>query len=602
MVVQREVMMKKINSFKIAVQILWKSSKKFFVLTFAISIFSVIPSVLNLVVWKKILDLIYDFLMGKSVNYYFVMICILMHFFLSLLSDVLSKYSFYIQSIYTLLVQQFITNETINAVMCMDLMDLENSEIHNIVDKANGQSCERMMALLGKLVEFTKNVATFIGMSSILISFNFILYIIIFASVVPIALYNRKYYSKIYEMYDNRYEKLRYSNELKQIISKSEFFKELKLFNSISYLQEKINMILDEMVSEERKARKKLNTQGTRAEIFQMCLTYILKGAIIIIGMRFRYSIGTINMNMESATSVQGSISNIIMSLIAMHEDCMYLDGFSELINIKKRKLESENSGEKKIADFDIKTIELKNVWFRYGEDKEFVIKDFSYKFVIGKSYAVVGYNGSGKTTLIKIILGLYKPQKGVVLVNGKSIDRYEIKEYYKKISAVFQDFARYPLTIRENIGMGNYEMSDDIEKIKAAAKSACSEEFIASLPNQYEEKLIRGWKDSVDLSIGQWQRIAIARANIRAGNVAIFDEPSASLDAKTENRILNQIIINKRDKIGILITHRFLNIKKVDEIIVLKEGTLENQGIHEELLKSSDIYRELYNSQKEMI
>lgn len=156
MVVQREVMMKKINSFKIAVQILWKSSKKFFVLTFAISILSVVPNVLNLVVWKKILDLIYDFLMGKSVNYYFVLVCILIHFFLSLLSNVLNKYSFYIQSIYTLLVQQFITNETIDAVMCMDLMDLENSEIHNIVDKANGQSCERMMALLGKLVEFSK--------------------------------------------------------------------------------------------------------------------------------------------------------------------------------------------------------------------------------------------------------------------------------------------------------------------------------------------------------------------------------------------------------------------------------------------------------------
>ena len=125
---------------------------------------------------------------------------------------------------------------------------------------------------------------------------------------------------------------------------------------------------------------------------------------------------------------------------------------------------------------------------------------------------------------------------------------------------------------------------------------------FINSLPNKYEEKLVRGWENSSELSIGQWQRIAIARANMRNGKVVIFDEPSASLDAKTESRILNDIVSKKKDKIGIIITHRFLNIKKVDEIIVLKDGVIEAQGKHEELLTSSKVYYELYNSQKELL
>ena len=176
------------------------------------------------------------------------------------------------------------------------------------------------------------------------------------------------------------------------------------------------------------------------------------------------------------------------------------------------------------------------------------------------------------------------------------------MEEYYKKISAVFQDFAKYPLTIRENIGIGNIAECNNIGMIKMGASSSNSEEFISTLPNQFEEKLVRGWKDSIDLSIGQWQRIAIARSNMRNGTMAIFDEPSASLDAKTENKVLNDMVNKKEGRIAIIITHRFLNIKKVDEILVLNKGVLEAKGSHGDLLITNDSYNDLYSSQKELI
>ena len=593
--------MKRIDSFKIAIQILWKSSKIYFILTLLINIFCAIPSIVNLLVWKKILDLIYGFLMGNSTSYYVVLGYILLHFILTVSTNILNRCSSFMQSIYSLLVQRFVTNETIDTIMCMELVDLEDANIHNTVEKANGQSCERIMSLMGKLEDFIKNVVTFFGVSGILISFNPILYVIIFVSIIPIAIYSHGYYTKIFQMYNGRFEKLRYSNELKNTISKSEIFKELKLFSSIPYLKEKINIILDEVISEEKRVRKKLNTQGTISEMLQVFLTYVLKGSIIFLGMIGHYSIGTINMNMESAGNIQGAITNIITLIIAVYEDCLYLDAFMELTQIKKDKVLYENSREV-IKDFTIKTIEFEKVWFKYDKNDNYVIKNFSYKFMIGKTYAIVGCNGSGKTTLVKIIMGLYKPQKGKILINGKSIDAYDKKEYYKKMSAVFQDFARYPLTIRENIGMGNIAESNDIQKIELAAEKSYSQEFIKALPNQYEEKLIRGWKDSIDLSIGQWQRIAIARANMRYATVVIFDEPSASLDAKTESKVLGDVVNNKNNKIGIVITHRFLNIKRVDEILVLNKGILEAIGNHEKLLENNDIYKELYNSQKELL
>lgn len=592
--------MKRIDSFKIAIQILWKSSKIYFILTLLANIFCAIPNIVNLLVWKKILDLIYNFLMGYSTSYYVVLGYILFHFILTMLTNILNRCSSFMQSIYSLLVQRFVTNETIDTIICMELVDLEDADIHNTVEKANGQSCERIMSLMGKLEDFIKNVVTFFGVSGILISFNPVLYVIIFVSIIPIAICSHGYYTKIFQMYNGRFEKLRYSNELKNTISKSEIFKELKIFGSIPYLKEKINIILDEVISEEKGVRKKLNTKGTISEMLQVFLTYVLKGSIIFCGMIGHYSIGTINMNMESAGNIQGAITNIITLMIAVYEDCLYLDAFMELTQIKKGR-DLENLKEV-IKDFTIKTIEFENVWFKYNKNDNYILKNFSYKFVVGKTYAIVGCNGSGKTTLVKIIMGLYKPQKGKILINGKSIDAYDKKEYYKKMSAVFQDFARYPLTIRENIGMGNIEECNNIQKIKLAAEKSYSQEFIKALPNQYEEKLIRGWKDSIDLSIGQWQRIAIARANMRHATVVIFDEPSASLDAKTESKVLGDVVNNKNNKIGIVITHRFLNIKRVDEILVLNKGVLEGIGNHEKLLENNDIYKELYNSQKELL
>ncbi len=291
--------MEKIKNFIIAIKILWKTSKTYLVLTFLTSVFSSIPNIFNLLVWKKILDLIYDFLTGNDINYYMIIVYILAHFILKIISNILNKVSIYIQNIYVLLVQQFITNETIDAISLMELADLENFEIHNMIEQANGQSTEKMMALLGKLAELLQNITIFIGMSSILISFNFVLYLVIFGSVVPGAFHSRKYFNKIFELYDKRFEKIRYGNELKNMISRSEVFKELKIFNTVPYLKKKINTILNDVIVEDKKIKKRLNVQGTFSEVVQLFLTYILKGAIISIGMFSKQTIGTINMNME---------------------------------------------------------------------------------------------------------------------------------------------------------------------------------------------------------------------------------------------------------------------------------------------------------------
>lgn len=595
--------MDKLINIKNAIVIMLKASKLYFVIMIILSIMNSLPSIINLFIWKKILDLVYNFLTTEEKNYKLLIFYILMHFVMAIFSEFLSRINQYIRSIYSLLVEKYITNETMDAIDLMDLTDLENYDIHNTIEKATGESCDKMMALLSKFMEFLEDVTSFVGMSGILISFNPLLYIIIFLSVIPMGMYSQKYFNKLFQLYDKRVEKIRFRNELKSLICRSDVFKEIKIFKNLKYIKNIINKINNDIIDEDKHEKRKLNIQGILSSMVELVLTYALKGTVIILGVVSKSSIGTIDMNMESATSIQGTTSNIVMVAISMYEDSLYLTSFSKLLQYKKQALlRKERGKETSIYEFDIESIELVDVWFKYSEDADYVIKNMNHKFVINRSYAIVGYNGEGKTTLIKIIMGLYKPQRGFVLVNGRNIDEYDMDTYFMKISAVFQDFVKYPLTVKENIAMGNIELMDNKEEIMNAARLGCADTFIEQLPNKLEEKLIRGWENSTDLSIGQWQRIAIARAYMRKSTVIIFDEPSAALDAKTESKILNEVALAKEGRIGIIITHRFLNIKKVDEIVVINRGTIENYGTHEQLLEKNEVYAELYSAQKEMI
>jgi len=593
----------KLINIKNAIVIMLKASKLYFVLMIILSIMNSLPSIINLFIWKRILDLVYNFLTTEEKNYKLLIFYILMHFVMAIFSEFLSRINQYIRSIYSLIVEKYITNETMDAIDLMDLADLENYDIHNTIEKATGESCDKMMALLSKFMEFLEDVTSFVGMSGILISFNPLLYIMIFLSVIPMGMYSQKYFSKLFQLYDKRIEKIRFRNELKSLICRSDVFKEIKIFKNLKYIKDIINKINNDIIDEDKHEKRKLNIQGILSSMVELVLTYALKGTVIILGVVSKSSIGTIDMNMESATSIQGTTSNIVMVAISMYEDSLYLTSFSKLLQYKKQALlRKERSKETSKFEFDIESIEMVDVWFKYSEDADYVIKNMNHKFVINKSYAIVGYNGEGKTTLIKIIMGLYKPQRGVVLVNGRNIEEYDMDAYFKKISVVFQDFVKYPLTVKENIAMGNIELMDNKEEVMSAARLGCADTFIEQLPNKLEEKLIRGWENSTDLSIGQWQRIAIARAYMRKSAVIIFDEPSAALDAKTESKILNEVTLAKEDRIGIIITHRFLNIKKVDEIVVVNGGRIENYGTHEQLLEKSEVYAELYSAQKEMI
>lgn len=244
-------------------------------------------------------------------------------------------------------------------------------------------------------------------------------------------------------------------------------------------------------------------------------------------------------------------------------------------------------------------TIEFKNVTFRYPGSHKDVIKNVSFTIHPGETLALVGLNGAGKTTLIKLMTRLYDTTEGQILLDGVDIKEYELKSLYRTFGIIFQDFGRYAATVEENIRFGNIHSDATMDAVKHAAKQSTSSEYIESLPDGYNTPLMRFFEHTgTELSIGQWQKLAIARAFYADSDIMILDEPTASLDAIAEQNVFNQFDKLTHDKTTIFVSHRLSSATIADQIIVLENGRLIEKGNHQELMDMQGKYYDLFTTQ----
>lgn len=293
-------------------------------------------------------------------------------------------------------------------------------------------------------------------------------------------------------------------------------------------------------------------------------------------------------------SKIENAISAIVVSYFSLVQDNMYVENIRMYLTYENKTLNNIVSEKQKIKE--IKKIKIINLSFKYPNSKEKVLDKINLEICAGENFALVGKNGSGKTTLIKILCGLYDNYEGAIYVNDINLRNIEMSSYKKLISAIFQDYNCYEFTAKENISFGDIQNFDDLTRVREAAKISGADEFISKLPMGINQQLGNWFEEGIQLSGGQWQKIAISRAFMKKSHLLILDEPSASLDPISEYNFYEKIIHEDTGNIKIFITHRFNNAKFTDKIIVMDKGKIVEFGSHESLIKNKQLYYKMYS------
>lgn len=307
-------------------------------------------------------------------------------------------------------------------------------------------------------------------------------------------------------------------------------------------------------------------------------------------------TLGDMTLYLGAVRMSQGSFQGLLDNIARLYENGLFMENLFSFLSIRPReRITIDSSTPESVPRSGI---EFSGVSYRYPSSSDYAVSDFSLSIRPGEKIAVVGENGSGKTTLIKLLTRLYEPVSGHITIDGQDLQRMDAGEIHRRIGVIFQDYVRYQLTLRENIGFGSIENLEDTDRVLSALKNSGSEDLLTSLPDGLESMLGHQFLKGRELSVGQWQKIALGRAFMRLSDILILDEPTSSMDANREYEIFRRFQALTEGKTVILISHRFSTVRMADRIGVMQKGCLVELGSHEELIEKDGVYRKMFELQ----
>ena len=478
----------------------------------------------------------------------------------------------------------------------VDLAYYEDPSYYDTLHRAQEEAPLRLPRIVDGLIEIARSITALLGVIILLFSFNGFLVLALLLATIPVAVIRIFYSQKSYELEKLQTEPERRAWYYHSVLTDMAEAKEVRVFNLGNLFRERFQLLKKAM----REQRLDLLRSRTVMDmISQLLVVGVLFGSVVwIVSMTVKGQ-STLGELVAFYLAFQGGLNymqSVFYAFAELYEDNLFLLNLHEFLGIQPEITKPSDSVP---VPGKIKTgIECKGLEFTYPGNTLPAIKGIDLTLSPGEVIALVGDNGSGKTTIVKLLCRLYDPTAGKITADDIDLRRFDPVEWRKRVGVVFQDYAHYALTVRENIWLGNIAVPPDEKSMKKVAHCSGAASFIEKLPDAYDTELGRWFTDGHELSIGEWQKIALARTFWRDADIFVFDEPSSSLDPIAEEQLLQNFRALLAGRSAILISHRFSTIQMADCIYVIKEGQIVEKGKHEDLVKKQGHYAELYHAQ----
>ena len=520
---------------------------------------------------------------------------LLLEFGLAISSDILGRTVSLLDS---LLSEQF-SNVTSLRLMehaaSLDLEDFEDSELQDRLERARRQASGRM-TLIGQLLGQVQDLVTIVSFGAGLLVYAPWLIALLAVALVPAFIGEAHFNAQSYSLNYTRTAERREIDYVRQTAASAETAKEVKIFGLNRFLIDRYRRLAGDFYLANRKlALRRAGWGGLLAAVGTIAY-YVAYAYIVWRTLHGEFTIGDLTFLSGSFRRLRTLLENMLIGFSQVAGQALYLDDLFSFFEITPEIVSPPNP-----LPFPVplrEGVRFEGVGFRYPGAERWAVRDLNFTLRAGEVLALVGENGAGKTTVVKLLARLYDPDEGRILLDGRDLREYDLFALRSNIGVIFQDFVRYHLTAAENIAVGRIEAREDRARIAAAAKQSLADDLIERLPQGYDQIIGKRFRTGVDLSGGEWQKIAIARAYMRDAQLLILDEPTAALDARAEFEIFQRFKELSKGKTAVLISHRFSSVRMADRIVVLADGRIEAIGTHDELLAGGGRYAELFELQ----
>ncbi|MBR6108468.1 MAG: ABC transporter ATP-binding protein [Clostridia bacterium] len=579
-------------------RLVWDTKRSLLFIMVFMAVFNGVMPVIGSIIGAQIINKLADAYSGALAAFGVIAVLLILQFAYTFINQAISRLYATVTSVSGEQVSNHVKMLIMEKAKEVDMVSYDSPDFYARMENANREAGMRPIQIMSSTFSVLSTVISIVSYVIVLFAVSWWSPWLIILVSIPTTIVNFVYKKKNVNYMFFRSKSRRQMDYYASTMIDKDLVKEIRMFDLGDTFTDKYKATFDDYYKGLRKLRIEETLWGLGAAVVTSvvyCLLYIFLARGVF---RHEFAVGDFSLYTGAITAIGAGVSSFIASTANIYEGTLFIENLISFLNEKPTIVPSLPEP-RHVERGTGHTIQFKNVFFRYQGMERDVLKDINLTINEGETVVIVGLNGAGKTTLVKLLTRLYDPSRGTVLLDGHDIKEYDVKELYDMFGMIFQDFGKYAVTAGENIVFGDIERKAGPEEVRDAAKKSGADVYIEKLDNGYDTPLMRYFEaNGAELSIGQWQKLAIARAFYSDSDILILDEPTASLDPMAEQEIFNQFNELRHNKTSIFISHRLSSATIADTILVMEDGRIVEKGSHKELMEMRGKYYTLFSTQ----